>query len=92
MSTGVKNQLRVCALSVKYNIMREMLNKVTFLTNTCFMMLNNAAFIIQWLILFRLKGDIGGYTMREVMLLWGSPAAASGFRTFCLRGCSPCRS
>lgn len=78
MSTGVKNQLRVCALSVKYNIMREMLNKVTFLTNTCFMMLNNAAFIIQWLILFRLKGDIGGYTMREVMLLWGIACCSFG--------------
>ena len=58
----VKNQLRVCLLSLKYNIMREMLNKVTFLTNIGFMMLNNAAFIVQWIILLRLKTDIGGYT------------------------------
>lgn len=82
MSTAVKtravrNQLKVCSLSIKYNIMREMLNKVTFLTNILFMMLNNASFIIQWVILFRLKEDIGGYTMREVMILWG--LAASGF-------------
>ena len=59
----VKNQLRVCLLSLKYNIMREMLNKVTFLTNIGFMMLNNAAFIVQWIILLRLKTDIGGYTL-----------------------------
>lgn len=78
MSTAVRNQLRVCLLSVKYNLMREMLNKVTFLTNVGFMVLNNASFIIQWVILFRLKEDIGGYGMREVMLLWGLAASTFG--------------
>lgn len=78
MSTAVKNQLRVCLLAIKYNIMKEMLNKVTFLTNIGFMMLNNATFIVQWVILFRIKGDIGGYTMREVMLLWGLAASSFG--------------
>lgn len=78
MSTVVKNQLRVCLLSVKYNIMREMLNKVTFLTNVGFMVLNNASFIIQWVILLRIKEDIGGYGMREVMLLWGLAASSFG--------------
>ncbi|MCI9337829.1 MAG: hypothetical protein HFH93_09855 [Lachnospiraceae bacterium] len=90
MSTAVKNQLRVCLLAVKYNIMREMLNKVTFLTNIGFMILNNATFILQWVILFHLKEDIGGYTMREVMLLWGLAASTFGLsrilfaRTFSL--------
>ncbi len=78
MLTVVKNQLRVCILSVKYNIMREMLNKVTFLTNIGFMILNNASFIIQWAILFRIKEDIGGYSMKEVMLLWGLAASTFG--------------
>lgn len=78
MSTAVKNQLRVCVLSIKYNIMREMLNKVTFLTNIIFMILNNASFIIQWAILFSIKDDIGGYTMKEVMLLWGLAASSFG--------------
>ena len=65
-------------LSVKYNIMRGMLNRVTFLTNIIFMMLNNAAFLIQWIILFRLKEDIGGYTLREVMLQWALSASSYG--------------
>lgn len=78
MLTAVRNQLRVCALSVKYNIMREMLNKVTFVTNVLFMMLNNATFIVQWVILLRLRDDVGGYTMREVMLLWGLAASSFG--------------
>lgn len=55
-----------------------MLNKVTFLTNIGFMMLNNAAFIVQWVILFHLKEDIGGYSMKEVMLLWGLTASVYG--------------
>ena len=54
MSTAVKNQLRVCLLAIKYNIMREMLNRVTFLTNIGFMILNNATFILQWIILFHI--------------------------------------
>lgn len=78
MLTAVKNQIRVCGLSIKYNIMREMLNKVTFLTNILFMMLNNATFIVQWIVLLRLKDNVGGYTMREIMLLWGLAASSLG--------------
>lgn len=74
----IKNQLWVCVLSIKYNIMREMINKVTFLTNICFMILNNASFLVQWVILFRLKEDIGGYTLKEIMLLWGLCASSYG--------------
>ncbi len=92
MLMAVKNQLRVCIWSVRCNIMREMLNKVTFLTNICFMMLNNAAFLIHWAILFHLKENIGGYTMREVLLLWGIVAGSYGLshtlfdRAFSLSG------
>ena len=46
MFTAVKNQLRVSLLSVKYNMMREMVNKVTFVTNIIFMMLNNATILV----------------------------------------------
>lgn len=78
MLTAAKNQMRVCLLSIKYNIMREMVNKVTFLTNICFMVLNNATFLVQWFILLRLREDVGGYTLREIMLLWGLVAASYG--------------
>ena len=79
MLTAAKNQLRVILLSIKYNIMREMTNRVTFLTNVLFMILNNASFLIQWLLLFHLKSDIGGYGFREVMILWGLAASTYGF-------------
>lgn len=78
MLTVVKNQLRVCFLSIQYNIMREMVNKVTFLTNVVFMVLNDASILVQWFILFRLRDDVGGYSLREVLMLWGLVAASFG--------------
>lgn len=78
MSTVVKNELRVCLLSLKYNIMREMVNKTAFLTKVGFMVLNDAAILVQWFILFRLREDVGGYSFREILLLWGLTAASYG--------------
>jgi len=78
MLTEAKNQIKVIMLSVKYNIMRQMVNKVTFITNILFMILNNASFIVQWIILFSLKDEIGGYTLNEVILLWGLAAGTFG--------------
>jgi len=78
MLTEVKNQIKVMFLSVKYNIMRQMTNKVTFITNILFMILNNASFIVQWIILFSLREHIGGYTLKEVILLWGMAAGVFG--------------
>jgi ABC-2 type transport system permease protein len=78
MLMGAKNQTKLILLSVKYNIMRAMTNRVTFLTNVIFMILNNATFIIQWVILFQLKENIGGYHMKEVLILWGLAASTFG--------------
>jgi ABC-2 type transport system permease protein len=78
MLMAAKNQCKVILLSVKYNIMREMTNRVAFLTNVAFMILNNATFIIQWLLLFHLKKDIGGYSLHDVMILWGLAAGTFG--------------
>ena len=71
MLMEVKKQIKVMFLSLKYNIMKQMINKVTFITNIVFMILNNASFIVQWIILFSLKDNIGGYTINQVVLLWG---------------------
>lgn len=78
MLMEVKNQVKVIFLSVKYNIMRQMTNKITFITNVIFMILNNASFIIQWIILFSIRDEIGGYTIKEVILLWGIAASIFG--------------
>lgn len=82
MLTEAKNQIKVSLTSIKYALQREMLNKVTFITNIIFMILNNACFIVQWVILYSLKENVGGYTLREVLLLWGLAASTFGASRF----------
>lgn len=78
MLMEVKKELKSAFLAVKYNIMREMLNPVTFITNVTFMILNNASFIVQWIILYSIKDSIGGYSFSQVMLLWALSATTYG--------------
>lgn len=78
MLMAVKNQFRVTILAIKYALMKEMLNKATFIFNVVFMIINNLSMLIQWVVLYSLKDNIGGYTFKEVMLLWGLAAATYG--------------
>lgn len=82
MLMEVKNQIKIVLLSTKYALQREMLNKVTFFSNIIFMILNNASFIVQWIILFSLKEEVGGYTLKQVLLLWGFAASTFGISRF----------
>ena len=82
----VKNQIKVMLLTMKYSIMREMLNKATFLSNVFFMILNDATFLIQWLILFRIKDDIGGSSMKDVLLIWSIATTSYGVSRFFFYG------
>lgn len=86
MLMAVKNQLYVTLMSIKYNVMREMINKVTFLSNIIFMVLNNAAFIIEWVVIFGIKESLGGYTLNQVLLLWGIAAGTYGVSRFFFYG------
>lgn len=78
MLQAAKNQLRVTLKTIKYGLMREMLNKTSFIMNVLFMILNNASFIIQWVVIYSLKEDVGGYTFNQVLLLWGMAATTYG--------------
>lgn len=82
MLTAVKNQMKVTWLNIKYSIMREMLNKVTFISNVVFMMLNNASMIIQWIIIFGVKNDVGNYSLKQIILLWGITSGCFGVAHF----------
>ena len=85
MLMEVKNQLRVTKQSIQYALQREMLNKVTFISNILFMILNNSCFIVQWIILYSLKDEVGGYTFKQVLLLWGMAAMVYGISRFFFR-------
>jgi len=80
MLMEAKKEFRFILLSIKYNLAREMTNKATFLTNIIFMILNNAAFLVEWIIFFSIKDNIGGYVLKDVILLW---ALASGTYAIC---------
>ena len=82
MLTAVRNQIKVFLYSVKYALMREMLNKTTFLTNIIFMILNDGTMLIQWVILFSLKDTIGGYKFKEVILIWAVATVTYGISRF----------
>ena len=82
MLTAVKNQFKVTRLSIKFALMREMLNKVSFITNILFMILNNSAMIVQWVVLFSLKPEFGGYTLKQVLLLWALASGCYGVSRF----------
>lgn len=79
MLTVVKNQVRVFFLAFKYGVMKEMLNKLSFIINILFMVLNNASFILLWVVFYSLKDNIGGSTIQDVMLLWGLASGSFGF-------------
>lgn len=87
MLMEVKNQLKVTSLSIKYAMMRELLNKATFISNILFMILNNSCMIVQWIVLFSLKSDMGGYTFKQVLLLWGMAAGVYGVSHFFFKRC-----
>jgi len=82
MLTAVKSQIRISMLSIKYAVMRELMNKVSFFANVFFMMVNNATFLIQWALLFSVKNDFGGYSFKQVMILWAFAASTFGLSNF----------
>ena len=82
MLQAVKNQLKVTMKTIKYALIREMINKASFIMNVTFMILNNASFIIQWIVIYSLRYDVGGYTFNQVLLLWAIAASTYGFSHF----------
>ena len=81
----MKNQLKVMMLTTKYALMRQMINKASFITNIIFMILNDTCFIVQWVILYSLKEDVGGYSFNQILLLWGIAASTYGVANFFFR-------
>jgi ABC-2 type transport system permease protein len=82
MLMAVKNQIKVVLLSIKYSLMRQMVNKFTFISNIVFMIINNASMIIQWIIIYSIKDTIGSYTLKSVLLLWGFASSTYGVAHF----------
>lgn len=75
----VKNNLKLIFSYFGLNIKKEWQYKQSFFMQIFMMILNDLFFIIQWLIIFSIVDDIGGYGFKEVMLLWAVAAGGYGF-------------
>ena len=78
MLMEVKKSLKLMLYYFKFNISSVMEYRVSFLVQSFGMVLNNAAFIFFWWILFNNVNDIGGYGFKDVMMLWALSSAGFG--------------
>ena len=60
------------------NLKKEWKYKSSFFMQLIMMILNDAFFIIQWVIVFKLVDNIGGYGFNETMLLWAISSGGFG--------------
>lgn len=77
LSVMVKN-IRILCISLKYNMLREMDNRINFLIQILFMIFNNILYVVQWCVFYSFKSQIGGYRFNDIIVLWGLSAAAYG--------------
>ena len=62
----------------KLNIKKEFAYKTSFILKIIMMLLNDAFFIFQWVIIFSIVDNVAGYTFNDVLLLWGLSAGIYG--------------
>lgn len=70
MLMAVKREITLAFLSIKYNIMRSYTEFQSFVLSIILSILNNAVFIIQWLVLFGIHGSFGDYRFDDIMFIW----------------------
>lgn len=86
MLMAVKNHIKLIFVTLKYNVLKEMDTKASFITSIISMIINNGIMVFQWIILFSLKDNIGGYGIKEVLILWAMAAGTYGFSSILFSG------
>lgn len=71
-------RLRLFGHYVRFNLRAGMEYRSSFAAQVLGMILNNASFIVFWLILYTQLGSIRGYTFGDVMFLWALGATGYG--------------
>lgn len=78
MLMEAKKHIKLIFICIKYNLLRVMDNRVSFISQILGMILNNGIMIIQWVVLFSIKDNIGGYDFKEILLIWAFSASSYG--------------
>ncbi len=86
MLMEVKNNLRYLFQAIKVSIKSAMAYKVSFIIQTIFMFLNNASFLVFWLVVFSHTGDDAGITFNNVMYIWAFSSMSYGITYFFFSG------
>jgi ABC-type uncharacterized transport system permease subunit len=63
---------------VRFNLSAGMEYRASFVMQVFGMALNNASFLVFWMILYDRLGDIRGYGFQDVMFLWALSSAGYG--------------
>lgn len=74
----VAKNLKLIFNYFKLNIRKELAYKTSFILKVFMMLLNDAFFILQWVIIFSIVDNIAGYEFNDVLLLWGLSAGVYG--------------
>lgn len=78
MLAELKKHIKILLINFKYNLAKEMENRASFILQIIFIMLNNAMYIVQWLVFYNLKSTIGGYSFDNILILWALGATSFG--------------
>jgi ABC-2 type transport system permease protein len=74
----MRSSLRLLGHYLRFNLAAGMEYRASFVTQVLGMVLNNASFIVFWLIFFDRLGAVRGYGFTEVMFLWALSAVGYG--------------
>ena len=83
MLTEVRKSIKLLFYYFKFNLSAVMEYRISFLVQSFGMVLNNAAFIFFWWVLFTNVNSIGGYGFKDVMLLWAIMSTSFGLCFVC---------
>ena len=72
----MKRHLQLLAALWKANLQSAMEYRAAFLTQVVFMMLNNLAYFMFWVLYFNKFNAVRGWNLQDMMLLFGIAATA----------------
>lgn len=78
MLTEGRKHIKLIFTCLKYNVIKALDNRLSFIMQVLGMVLNNGVMIIQWIVLFSIKDNIGGYGFKEMLILWAFSSSTYG--------------
>jgi ABC-2 type transport system permease protein len=75
---GVRDHLRVYRKYLSLHIKTAMEYRANFIAQSCFMLFNDALWLVMWYFLFLELGSVNGYVATDAMLIFGIAALTFG--------------